>query len=42
MKIVYVASEGLTEDESMNRSAVARKANRNFSILEKRQRPDIR
>ena len=42
MKLAYVASEGLTEDESMNRSAVAKKAERNFSVLEKRQRPDIR
>lgn len=42
MRIAYVGSEGLTEDESMNRSAVAKKAERNFSVLETRQRPDIR
>lgn len=42
MKLAYVASDGLTDDSSMYKNAVAAKAERNFSVLEKRQRPEIK
>lgn len=41
MKVIYIASDGKTDDETMSRSNVARTANRNFSVLDKSQRPTI-